>query len=362
MTNRAGRIALIAETHKDLEEVLIDGDSGLLSVFPKAFRPIVKYKPIQIEFHNGAIALGYNATEPEQLRGPQFDAAWCDELAKWRYARETWDMLQFGLRLGERPRCLITTTPRPIPLLKEIMNDDTTAITRGSTLDNAGNLARSFLSQIIKKYDGTRLGRQELDAEVLEDLPGALWNNDMFIRGGENVTMQRVVISVDPSGTRGETDDGDEIGITVCGLGVDGRGYLIDDWTCKLSPAGWGKRAVEAYHRYKADCIVAEVNFGGAMVEHVIKTTPNGKNVPYRPVTASRGKIVRAEPVAALYEQGRVSHLKVFELLEKQLTMMDASGYVGEGSPDRADSAIWGLSYLMLNENGYTADDVERAL
>lgn len=359
-SGRARRIALIGETHKDLEEVMVFGDSGILSVFPKDKRPIVSKKPIQITFHTGAIALGYNATEPDQLRGPQFDLAWCDELAKWRYARETWDQLQFGLRLGERPRAMVTTTPRPIPLLKEILADELTRVTRGSTYDNAGNLAESFLRQITIKYEGTRLGRQELAAELLEDLPGALWTNDSFIRGGKDMQMQRVVVSIDPSGTKGGENDNNDVGIAVAGKGIDGRGYVMDDWTCNLSPAGWGRRAVEAYHFYKADCIVAETNFGGAMVEHVIKSID--PKVPYRPVIASRGKVARAEPVAALYEQQRVSHLKVFTELEKQMCMMDASGYVGEGSPDRADAAIWALSYLMLGENGYTAADLAAAM
>lgn len=327
------------------------GDSGLASVFPPHQKPKIVANPnVQITFHTGAVALGYNATQPAQLRGPQFDAAWCDELAKWRYARETWDMLQFGLRLGERPQALVTTTPRPIPVLKEIMADPTTRVTRGSTFDNAGNLAGSFLERIEKQYAGTRLGRQELNAEMLDDLPGALWTRVMFDdhRRKDHPEMQRIVVSVDPSGTAGEDDDGDDIGIVVAGLGIDGRGYVLADWTCKLSPDGWGRRAVKAYHDFKADRVVAERNYGGAMVEHVIRTVD--KKVSYKEVVASRGKVARAEPVAALYEQGRVSHVGSFPEMEDQMCLIGPEGFIGEGSPDRADALVWALTELMLGE------------
>jgi len=345
------RIALIGETYKDLVEVMCYGDSGLASVFPPHQRPKIVANPnVQITFHTGAVALGYNATQPAQLRGPQFDAAWCDELAKWRYARETWDMLQFGLRLGERPQALVTTTPRPVPVLKEIMADRTTIVTSGSTFDNAGNLAGSFLQKIKDRYEGTRLGRQELNAEMLDDLPGALWTRAMFdehrIKAAPD--MRRIVVAVDPSGTGGTDDDGDSIGIVIAGQGVDGRGYVLGDWTCKLSPDGWGRRAVEAYHKFEADRIIAERNFGGAMVEHVIRTVD--KSVSYKEVVASRGKVARAEPVAALYEQGRVSHVGAHPELEDQCCLIGHDGYIGEGSPDRADALVWALTELMLGD------------
>lgn len=343
------RIALIGETYKDLVEVMCYGDSGIASVFPAHQRPKIVANPnVQITFHTGAVALGYNATQPGQLRGPQFDAAWCDELAKWRYARETWDMLQFGLRLGDRPQVLVTTTPRPIPVLKEIIADRTTVMTRGSTFDNAGNLAASFISKIRDRYEGTRLGRQELNAEMLDDLPGALWTREMFDanRIWHIPEMSRIVVAVDPSGTGGADDNGDSIGIVVAGKGVDGRGYVMADRTCKLSPDGWGKRSVAAYHEFKADRIVAERNFGGAMVAHVIKTVD--KNVSYKEVTASRGKVARAEPIAALYEQGRISHVGALGELEDQCCLIGSDGYVGEGSPDRADALVWALTELML--------------
>ncbi len=346
------RIALIGETYKDLVEVMCFGDSGLSSVFPPHQRPKIVANPnVQVTFHTGAVALGYNATQPAQLRGPQFDAAWCDELAKWRYARETWDMLQFGLRLGDRPRSLVTTTPRPIPVLKEIMADRSTVVTRGSTFDNAGNLAASFLQKIKDRYEGTRLGRQELDAEMLDDLPGALWTRAMFddLRVDRAPDLSRIVVAVDPSGTGGSEDDGDSIGIVVAAIGVDGRGYALADRSCKLSPDGWGRRAVEAYHEFNADRIIAERNYGGAMVEHVIRTVDRG--VSYKEVVASRGKVARAEPVAALYEQGRVSHVGALPDVEDQCCMFGPDGFIGEGSPDRADALVWALTELMLDDH-----------
>jgi len=327
------------------------GDSGLASVFPPHQAPKIIVNPsVTITFHTGAVALGYNATQPSQLRGPQFDRAWCDELAKWQKARETWDMLQFALRLGDRPRALVTTTPRPIPLLKEIKADPRTVVTSGSTFDNAANLAPTFLAAIREKYEGTRLGRQELFAETLDDLPGALWTRAMLDghRVRDTPQMARVVVAIDPSGTGGAGDDGDDIGIIVAGKGVDGRGYVLADRSCKLSPDGWGRRAVEAYHEFKADRIVAERNFGGAMVEHVIRTVD--RRASYREVTASRGKVARAEPVAALYEQGRVSHVGGLSAVEDQLCLIAPDGYVGEGSPDRADALVWALTELMLDE------------
>lgn len=341
----ARSIALIAETQKDLEEVMV---ARLVAIHPPKEAPQVRYKPVRLVWPNGAIALGYNGTEPDQLRGPEFDTAWCDELAKYRYARETWDMLQFTMRRPD-PRVFITTTPRPIPLIRELIKDKRTKVTRGSTFDNAANLAPQFLAKLKEQYEGTRLGRQELQAEVLDDVPGALWSRDAIDAQRVKVApdMQRIVVAVDPSGTKGESDDGDSIGIVVAGKGVDGRGYVLADRTCKLSPDGWGRRAVAAYREFKADRIIAERNFGGAMVEHVIRTID--KAASYKEVVASRGKVARAEPVAALYEQSRVSHVGSLPELEDQMCLIDASGFVGEGSPDRADALVWALSELMLS-------------
>lgn len=352
------RIAIVAETAADARDVLVEGDSGILSVHPADFRPNYEPSKRRLTWPNGAVATLYNAVEPDQLRGPQHDAAFCDELAKWRYARETWDQLQFGLRLGAKPRQVITTTPRPIPVLKEILASSTTVPTRGSTFENAANLAPSFLTQIVGRYEGTRLGRQELNAEILDDLPGALWSRDDI--DARRLTtapeLQRVVVAVDPSGTKGASDDGDDIGIVVAGKGIDGRGYVLADRTCKLSPDGWGRRAVAAYQEFRADRIVAERNFGGAMVEHVIRTID--PRVSYKEVTASRGKVARAEPVAALYEQKRVSHVGSMPELEDQMCQIDVSGYVGEGSPDRADALVWALTELMVDGSTYTLANV----
>jgi phage terminase large subunit-like protein len=357
---RYRQIALIAETAADAREVMVgDGKapgegSGLLQVHPKDFCPIYEPSKRRLTWPNGAIATLYNATEPDQLRGPQHDASWCDELAKWQYAQETWDQLQFGLRLGTCPRSIITTTPRPIPLIRYLIQASTTHVTRGRTLDNAINLAPSFLKTVTDRYGGTRLGRQELNAEILDDVVGALWTRDTLDKArlpkdAVIPVLKRIVVAVDPSGTRGEEDEGDNIGIVAAGLGVDGRGYVLADRTCKLSPANWGRRAVETYKEFNADRIVAERNFGGAMVEHVIRTTD--KKVSYREVTASRGKVVRAEPIAALYEQGRVSHAPGLEQLEDQMCQMTSDGYLGDGSPDRVDALVWAFTELMFGAN-----------
>lgn len=340
----ARHIALVAETQKDLEEVMIP---RILTVTPPNGAPDVRYKPVRLRWPNGAVAFGYNGTEPDQLRGPEFDTAWVDEFAKYAKARDTWDMLQFTMRKGE-PRVLVTTTPRPIPIIKEIIADSTTITTRGSTMDNADNLAPSFMKKIVDKYAGTRLGRQELDGEIVDDFPGALWTRAMLDanRVDEPPEMARVVVAIDPSGTDGEDEEGDEIGIVVAGRGIDGRGYVLADRTCRLSPDGWARIAVTAYHEFAADRIVAERNFGGAMVQAVIRQAD--RSVPYKEVTASRGKAVRAEPVSALFEQGRVSMVGGLPALEDQMCMMTAAGYMGDGSPDRLDAMVWALTEVML--------------
>jgi len=349
---RSHRVALVAETAADGRDVMVEGDSGILGVHPKAFRPTYQPSMRRLTWPNGAVATLFNATEPDQLRGPQHDLGWCDELAKWRYAQETWDMLQFGLRLGEDPRQLITTTPRPIVLLKKIMADSRTVTTRGATYENAANLAKPFMDNIKAKYEGTRLGRQELDAEVLDDVPGSLWTREGIDktrrkRGDKLPDMQRVVVAIDPAGKSQETAISEgtaETGIIVAGLGVDGRGYVLDDQTCALSPNGWARRAVAAYDLYAADAIVVETNQGGDMVKMAVKSV---RDVPVVEVHASRGKVTRAEPVAALYEQGRISHVGTFAELEDQQVLFTPLGIAGETTGDRVDALVWALSQLF---------------
>lgn len=369
---RYRRIALVAETAADARDVMVEGDSGILGVHDKYFRPIYEPSKRRLTWPNGAVGTLYNATEPDQLRGPQHDAAWLDELAKWAKAREMYDQLMFGLRLGKHPKAVITTTPRNIPVLKEIIKEPTTVVTRGRTMDNAHNLAQSFLDKIHKRYGGTRLGRQELDAELLDDVPGALWNRNYFdppegskLRGRvlhkDVPDLVRIVVAVDPSGASSEQDEdqeADTIGIIVAGIDENEHGYILADRSILGGPAEWGRAVKQAYDDFKADRVIAEKNFGGAMVEYTLRTID--PDLPVSMVNASRGKILRAEPIAALYEQGRVSHVSGADLrdhdrvglmtLEDQLCLMASSGYAGDGSPDRADALVWALTELMLED------------
>jgi phage terminase large subunit-like protein len=346
----AKRIGIICPTAADCRDVMTEGPAGLLATAPAWCAPVYESSKRRVVWPNGASALLFSAEEPERLRGPQFDLLACDELAAWQNAQQTWDMAAMGLRLGTNPRCIVTTTPKPIKLLKGLIAREGHGIvvTRGSTFENEANLAPAFLSEIKARYENTRLGRQELNAELLEDVQGALWTRDMVERArysGPIPDLKRVVVAIDPSGTSGN-DGGDSIGIVVAGLGTDNLGYVLADRTCKLSPDGWGRVAVNAYREFKADRIIAERNFGGAMVQHVIRSVDS--SVSYRDVTASRGKIARAEPVAALYEQGKVRHAAAFSDLEDQLCGFTAAGYLGSGSPDRGDALVWALSELML--------------
>lgn len=344
----ASRIALIAETAADGRDVIVEGDSGLLAAHPKDFRPIYEPSKRRLSWPNGATATVFNATEPDQLRGPQFDCAWSDELAKWRYAQETWDMLQFGLRLGNDPRQMVTTTPRPIPIVRQLVKNPDWVVTRGSTFDNASNLAPSFIKQITTRYQGTRLGRQELEAAILDDAPNALWQRDNLdrYRRTEVPKLTRIVVAIDPAAKTNEApEDGAATGISVCGLGEDGRGYVLEDATCRKSPNAWARMAVALFDRYDADCIVGEVNQGGDMVKAVIDSVRQG--LPFRAVTASRGKHIRAEPIAALYEQGRISHIGSFAELEDEMVLFETTGIVGDVSPDRVDALVWALTELF---------------
>ena len=348
----AGRIACVAATLADARDVMVEGESGILRVAPPWARPAFEPSKRRITFENGATASLFSAEEPDSLRGPQHDTAWCDELAKWPRLKSTWDNLQFGLRLGQTPRQMITTTPRPLRLLKEIMARSDTAVTRGSTQSNRPNLAPAFFAEIIRRYEGTRLGRQELDAEILEDIPGALWTRAMLDAAlmPQNLPVPetvRVVVGVDPSGTTGN-DARNQVGIVVAAKGKDGLGYVLADLTASLSPAAWGARVAQAAESWRADCIVAESNFGGAMVENVLRTA--GVKTRVKVAHASQGKTVRAEPIAALYEQRRVRHAAAFPGLDDQLCAFTTEGYSGDGSPDRADALVWALKEVMLEQ------------
>jgi phage terminase large subunit-like protein len=343
-----GRIALIGATAADVRDTMIEGETGILRTAPAWFRPTYEPSKRRLTWPNGSEGVAYSAEESDRLRGPQFGFGWLDELAAMQNAQATWDMFQFGLRLGANPRWLVTTTPRPIKLIKDLVTREDVRLVVGSTFENEANLAPPFLEAIRRRYENTRLGRQELNAELLMDVQGALWTREMLDRANGTwklPDMRRVVVAVDPSGTRGQEDGGDSVGIVVAGLGADGLGYVLADRTCKLSPDGWGRVAVNAFREFKADRIVAERNFGGAMVEHVIRTVD--ANVSYREVTASRRKVQRAEPIAALYEQNRVRHVGLFTELEDQMAAMTGAGYVGDGSPDRADALVWALTELM---------------
>ncbi|MCI5040034.1 MAG: terminase family protein [Donghicola eburneus] len=349
----AQRIALIAETQKDLEEVMA---ARVLKVCPEAK---VRYKPVRITWPNGAVALGYNGTEPNQLRGPEFDTAWVDELAKYRYARDTWDMLQFGMRRGDHPRTLVTTTPRATEIIKSIVagKEGKVHVTRGSTMDNRSNLAASFLRKVTQRYSGTRLGRQELEAEILSDLPGALWSQadiDAY-RVASAPDLSRVVVALDVAVTN--TEDSDEHGLIAAGIAGNDAGYVLEDGSVSGSPSEWAKAAIALYHKHQADAIVAEVNNGGDMIAHTIRAISPHINVIE--VRATRGKAVRAEPIAALYAQGRIRHVGQFPELENQLTQFTNEGYQGDASPDRADALVWAFTELFPDMIA-TVPDVSR--
>ena len=339
---KAEHIALVGPTAADCRDTMIEGQSGLLGVYPTSQRPRYEPSKRRVTFHNGAVATAFSADEPDRLRGPNHDLAWADELAAWRYT-EAWDMLQLGLRIGKRPRTIVTTTPKPIPLVKRLVSTDdgSVHITKGSTFDNAVNLAGAFLEEITSRYEGTRLGQQELHAELLDDTEGALWDRDGLEehRVTSHPPLKRIVVGVDPAAT----STGDETGIIVAGLGDDGHGYVLDDVSLRGSPNDWGRAAVAAYHKFSADRIVAESNNGGEMVSHTLRTVD--ENVPIKLVHASKGKQTRAEPISALYEQGRIHHHGFHASLEDQMTEWVPG--IGN-SPDHVDALCWALTELML--------------
>lgn len=344
--------AVVAPTHGDLRRVCFGGNSGLLSIIPdECYAKSRDFKGYsssvsEIRLHNGSKIVGYAAQEPERLRGPQFHRAWCDEIAAWRYP-EAYDQLMFGLRLGDEPKCVITTTPKPTPLIKQLIDRKDTFVTTGNTFENEANLAPSALKMLKERYEGTALGRQELYAEILEDLDGALWNNRLIeeARLSEDTerTLQKVIVAIDPAVTA--KDDSDETGIVVVGKDFNNEYYVLEDLSGKHSADKWGRIAVNAYYEWEADRIVAEVNNGGDLVERLLRNID--PNVPYRSVHATRGKLVRAEPIAALYEQRRVHHMGMYPELEAQMCT-----YTGDTkiSPDRLDALVWGLTELSKSK------------
>ncbi len=337
------RIAIVAADFGDGRDLCVEGETGI-----KTLCPDLEWNRSlgEMTFPSGAKGKLFSAERPDQLRGPNNYFAWCDEFGKWRYQKPTWDMLMFTLRKGTA-QTLVTTTPTPSKLLREITARSTTITVRGSSRENLDNLSPAYVENVIKPYEGTRLGRQEIDGEIIDDMPGALWNRTQIddLRVIKTPDLTRIVVAIDPAATA--TEDSNETGIIVAGIGTDKHGYVLDDMTIKGSPATWAKQAIAAYHKYAADRIVYETNQGGDMVLHTLKSVlAAGDPVPpMRGVRASRGKATRAEPISGLYEQGNVHHVGLFAALEDQL----CSWVPGDDSPDRLDALVWALTDLMVN-------------
>lgn len=349
---QARRLALVGETFDQVRDVMIFGDSGIMACSPSDRRPQWKAGERKLIWPNGAEAQAFSAHDPEGLRGPQFDAAWVDELAKWKKGDETWDMLQFALRLGDHPRVCVTTTPRNVTVLKRLLEAPSTVQTHAATEANRANLAASFLDEVRARYAGTRLGRQELDGVLLVDAEGALWRSEA-LQGAQVRSvpdLDRVVVALDPSVSG--SAQADACGIVVVGAQTQGppqdwRAFVLADRTVQgVGPTGWAKAAIAAMDEFDAERLVAEVNQGGQLVEEVLRQVD--PLVPYKGVHASRGKVARAEPVAALYEQGRVRHVAGLSDLEEQMCLMTSRGFEGRGSPDRVDALVWAIHELMI--------------
>ena len=349
-------VNLVGATADDARDIMVEGESGVLAICHKDERPSYRKSERKLIWPNGATSLIFTADEPDRARGKQSVKLWADEIASWRY-RDTWDQLMFGLRLGKKPQCVATSTPKPTELVREIMADPTTLITHGTTYENMSNLADAFFTRIIKKYEGTRLGRQELNAEVLDDNPGALWKRGPMIDacriGSSQVpaNLTRIVVGVDPAVTA--TEESDETGIVVAAKGPQDPPHfyvLADASVAMASPDQWASRAVEAFDTWHADRIVGEVNNGGDLVEAVIRH--KRPLVSYEAVRASRGKVLRAEPIAALYEQGRVHHVGCFPTLEDQMCDYDPNS--STKSPDRMDALVWALT--QLSDDAYSPE------
>lgn len=355
------RIALVGATAADVRDVMVQGESGLLACAQDDERPIYQPSLRRLTWPNGAIATTYSADEPDRLRGPQHSTAWCDEIATWRYGVESWDMLMFGLRLGSDPRCIATTTPKPVRLVRDLLASPSTAVTRGTTYDNAAHLSPAFIEQIVAKYEGTRLGRQELSGELLEDVEGALWQRPWFdnhrassfeitddgpavIRNGERILLTRIYVIVDPATTHG--DDSDQTGIAAVAEGEDKHYYVLAAYGVRLSPEGWAKRALDTLDGTKASAIKAESNQGGEMVRSVIKKVR--PDAPVHLFRAFKSKVLRAEPVALLYEQGKVHHVGTLADAEDQM----CSFPVASEHDDILDAIVHGITELHSQAGG----------
>lgn len=347
-SGRVKRLALVGPTIQHVRAVMVEGISGLLSIHPARERPHFEPSKNQLVWPGGAIAQMFSADEYETLRGPQFDAAWCDELCRWKHAQKAWDMLQLALRLGEAPRAIVTTTPRASPLLKSLVADASTAVTHATTAANAANLSPAFLAEVTRRYAGTATGAQELEGQIIENQSGGLWRRDWLdqSRVTARPELVRIVVAVDPPVSA--TVNSDACGIIVAGLGVDGRGYVLADRTIKgREPQVWARAAIAAWRDFEADRIVAEVNQGGDLVVLVLQQVDPTVNV--RKVRAQRSKWLRADPVAALYAEGRVSHVGEFLALENQMVAYDGTpSSTDTKSPDRLDALVWALTDLMI--------------
>ena len=342
------RIALIGKTPADVRDVMIEGESGLLNISPPYNMPTYEPSKRRLTWDNGAIAQTFSSYEPDQLRGSQFDTAWADEMASWEYPEETWDNLMFALRLGEKPQVCVTTTPKPLQLLINLRDAKTTVLTKGTSYDNRENLNQQFFDSILSKYKNTRLGMQEIYAEILEESDNAMWKREWLDEGRLEVgpgDLERVVVAIDPAVTSKKTSD--ETGIIVAGKDSEGKFYVLNDSSARYTPSAWSEKAIMLFNQYQCDKIIAEVNNGGQLVEHTLRT--QSENVPYKSVHASRGKRTRAEPIASLYEQGKVHHVGNLERLENQLCNWEANS--GDPSPDRLDVLVWALSELSGSGN-----------
>ena len=352
-------VNLIGATADDARDIMIEGESGIMNICPPHEKPMYKKYERKLLWPNGAMSLIFTADQPERLRGKQHMKLWADEICSWRYVEEAWDQAMFGLRLGVDPQAIVTTTPKPIKQLLEMVDDPLTHITAGTTYDNRANLATGFFSKIIKKYEGTRLGQQELLAKILTDVPGALWKRskieDLRVRSAG--PMMRIVVAIDPPATSEE--DSAEAGIIACGIGPctckgteEIHGFVMEDYSKQASPSEWAKAAIFAYHLLMADLIVGEVNNGGEMVGYTVYTVD--PHVNYKAVHASKGKYTRAEPISAMYEKGNVHHVGSFPILEDQL----CTWLPGEKSPDRLDSLVWAFTELFYEPEEDEQDEV----